>query len=61
MNAEVNIYPQEGQYWFLFFTCQVLGEETVISECYRDWGKRNNLCWPLISVIFSMLHLLYNV
>ncbi len=57
MNAEVNIYPQEGQYWFLFFSCQVLGEETVSSVCYRDWGKRHNLSWPLFSVISIMFNI----
>ncbi len=30
MSSEVTIYPQAGQYWFLFFTCHVLGEENTV-------------------------------
>ncbi len=32
MSEEVTIYPQTGQYWFLFFTCHVLGEENRVKE-----------------------------
>jgi len=30
MSADVIIYPQAGKYWFLFFTCHVLGEENTV-------------------------------
>jgi hypothetical protein len=44
MSSEVTIYPQAGQYWFLFFTCHVLGEENQRGLKYAEKMPLSRLC-----------------